>query len=145
MLRQTIYLGKWEWTVYAYYSVGHYYTEEIMDKLVSLGCRGRMLQRAYTNLSEGSLDTGLTYSNLLKHKTVLVVGHASTGAEFFNSLTHEMRHTEEHIAKAHGIKPYGEEVAYITGDLAHAMYKCIGDLLCDHCREKSSHAGGHDL
>lgn len=135
MLRQKIHLREWDWTVYAYYSVaGHYYTDEIMDRLVSLGCRDRNLQRAYTNLSSGTVDTGLTYSNLLKRETVMVVGYASSGEELFNSLLHEMRHVEEHIAKASHIEPYGEPVAYLTGELGRQMYSCIGHYLCDCCR-----------
>lgn len=134
MLRQTIHLSEWDWTIYAYYSVGHYYTDEIMDRLVSLGCRDRKLQRAYSNLSSGTVDTGLTYSNLLNRETVMVVGYASSGAELFNSLMHEMRHVEEHIARASHIEPYGEPVAYLCGELAWQMYACIGHYLCDCCR-----------
>lgn len=133
MLRQTIHLSEWDWTIHAYYSVGHYYTDEIMDRLVSLGCRDRKLQRAYSNLSSGTVDTGLTYSNLLNRETVMVVGYASSGAELFNSLVHEMRHVEEHIARASHIEPYGEPVAYLCGELARQMYACIGHYLCD-CR-----------
>ena len=136
MLRQKIHLSEWDWTIHAYYSVdGHYYTDEIMVRLVSLGCRGRKLQRAYTNLSSGRVDTGLTYSNLLKRETVMVVGFASSGEELFNSLLHEMRHVEEHIAKASHIEPYGEPVAYLTGELGRQMYTCIGHYLCDCCRK----------
>ncbi|MBO5172018.1 MAG: hypothetical protein J6B83_03075 [Bacteroidaceae bacterium] len=135
MLRQTIHLSEWDWTIYAYYSVGHYYTDEIMDRLVSLGCRDRKLQRAYSNLSSGTVDTGLTYSNLLNRETVMVVGYASSGAELFNSLVHEMRHVEEHIARASHIEPYGEPVAYLCGELARQMYACIGHYLCDCCRK----------
>lgn len=136
MLRQKIYLSEWDWTIHAYYSVdGHYYTDEIMDRLVSLGCRGRNLQRAYTNLSSGTVDTGLTYSNLLKRETVMVVGYASSGGELFNSLLHEMRHVEEHITKASHIEPYGEPVAYLTGELGRQMYSCIGHYLCECCRK----------
>ena len=135
MLRQTIHLSEWDWTIYAYYSVGHYYTDEIMDRLVSLGCRDRKLQRAYSNLSSGTVDTGLTYSNLLNRETVMVVGYASSGAELFNSLVHEMRHVEEHIARASHIEPYGEPVACLCGELARQMYACIGHYLCDCCRE----------
>lgn len=139
MIRQTIHLRDWEWTIYAYYSVGHYYTEEIMEKLVSLGCRGRKLQRAYTNLSSGNLDTGLTYSNMLRRETVMVVGDASSGEEMFNSLLHEMRHVEEHILRASGVEPYGEPVAYLTGELGRQMYLCVGRLLCDCCRQHDGH------
>ena len=63
------------------------------------------------------------------------VGYASSGEELFNSLLHEMRHVEEHITKASQIEPYGEPVAYLTGELGRQMYSCIGHYLCDCCRK----------
>lgn len=135
MIKQRIILSNWNWVIYAYYSVGSYYVDEIMNKLISIGCQERQLRKAYRNLSSGKLDTGLTYSNKYKRKSVIVIGNASTGAEFFNSLLHEMRHLEEHIADADNIEPYGEAVAYLIGDLSKEMYSCINTLLCDCCRK----------
>ena len=135
MIRQKIHIEGWNWTIYAYYSVGHYYTEEIMERLVQIGCTDKHLQRAYRNLSSGHVDTGLTYSNPRKRKTVMVVGYASSGEEFLNSLLHEMRHVEEHILSASGVEPYGEPVAYLTGELGREMYRSISHLLCDCCRQ----------
>ena len=65
----------------------------------------------------------------------MVVGYASSGGEFFNSLLHEMRHVEEHILNASDVEPYGEPVAYLTGELGKEMYKSIAHLLCDCCRK----------
>ena len=135
MIRQTIYLDDWDWTIHAYYSVGHYYADEILDRLIDMGCQGKKLYRAYKNLKSGKVDTGLTYSNPRQRKTVMVVGYASSGAELFNSLVHEMRHVEEHITTADGIEPYGEDVAYLTGDLGKEVYRCVSRLLCDCCRK----------
>lgn len=134
MIRQKIYLEQWQWTVYAYYSVGHYYTEEIMERLVQIGCTETNIRRAYRNLSSGHVDTGLTFSNPKRRISVMVIGYASSGGEFFNSLLHEMRHLEEHILNASGVEPYGEPVAYLIGDLAKEVYPGIHHLLCDCCR-----------
>lgn len=136
MKKERIRLSRWNWTVYTYVSLGHYHVHEIIKRLVSLGCEGRNLRRAYHNLSAGELDTGLTYSNTAKRASVMVVSHASSAEEFFNSLLHEMRHLEEHIAVADGIHPYGEAVAYLIGDLSKAIYPLVRHFLCDCCRKK---------
>lgn len=130
-------MPRWDWTIYAYISLGHYHVQEIIGRLVSLGCEGRNLSRAYHNLSAGELNTGLTYSNMEKRASVMVVSHASSAEEFFNSLLHEMRHLEEHISVADEIEPYGEDVAYLIGDLSQAIYPLIKHFLCDCCRKKS--------
>ena len=135
MIRQRIYLDAWDWTIYAYYSVGHYYTEEIMERLVQIGCTDSNIRRAYRNLSSGHLDTGLTFSNPKRRASVMVVGYASSAEEFFNSLLHEMRHLEEHILNASDLEPYGETPAYLIGDLAKAIYPAIHHLLCNCCRK----------
>lgn len=135
MIRQRIYLERWDWVIYAYYSVGHYYTYEIMNKLHDIGCRGMNLVRAHANLVSGNLDTGLTYSNKERRRSVMVVGTASSGRELFNSILHEMRHVEEHIVMADGLEPYGEDVAYLTGELGMEIYRSAGKLLCDCCRK----------
>ena len=43
MIRQTLYIEKYNWIVYAYYVVDGYYIEEIMEQLYSIGCRGDFL------------------------------------------------------------------------------------------------------
>lgn len=38
MIRQTIYIDKYDWIVHAYFYVSEYYTDEIMEQLWELGC-----------------------------------------------------------------------------------------------------------
>lgn len=136
MKKERIRLFSWDWTIYVFISCGRYRVHDIITKLISLGCEGRNLSKAYRNLISEKADTGLTYSNKTKRASVMVVGYASSAEEFFNSLLHEMRHVEEHIATADGIDPYGEDVAYLIGDLSQAIYPLIKHFLCDCCRNK---------
>ena len=46
MIRQTFYMDRYDWTVYAYYAVDDYYTDEIVELLYDVGCRGSDLVRA---------------------------------------------------------------------------------------------------
>ncbi len=137
MIRQRFTLpGYGDWLVWAYYSVGHYYTDEIMAHLVEAGCRGENLEDAYRNLSSGHLNTGLTYSNLDTHETVMVIARTSSAEEFVNSLDHERKHLEAHIAQALGLNPYGEKICYLSGEIGQKTFRVTAPLMCDCCRQK---------
>lgn len=128
MLRQKIVLNN-GWIIYAYYAVDTYYTDEIMEHLYEIGCRGEDLQKAYDNLSSGKLDTGLTYSSCKQRKTVLVVGLTSSQDEFFNSWQHEVVHVRQHIAMCTGMDVWGEEIAYLGGEISQKMFPVIKKFL----------------
>lgn len=130
MIRQKLTLDDYDWTVYVYYAVDTYYTDEIMERLYDIGCPQEHLQTAYDNLSAGDINTGLTYSNYAQRKTVLVIGLTSSPAQFLNSWQHECAHLRQHIAKCFGIDVWGEEIAYLAGDIAQKMYPVAKRFLC---------------
>lgn len=133
MIRQTIYLERAHgWRVACYYAVTHYEVEEIMQRLIDIGCEGKNLQTAYDNLSSDNLNTGLCYSG--NGESVLVISCASSPAQFLNSLVHELHHMASHIASALGYDQKGEEVCYIAGEAAEKMYPVASKFLCEHCR-----------
>lgn len=43
---------------------------------------------------------------------------------------------ELHVAAAFGIGPYGEEAAYLAGDVGQRMFPVARRFLCDCCRGK---------
>lgn len=135
MIRQTLYIKKYDWVVHAYYYVSEYYTNEIMEKLWDLGCDARSAKKAYENLSSGELNTGLCYSNYRNQESVLVIAKTSSPDELFNSIHHELCHLQSHIANVYRLNPLGEEVAYLTGEIAKEMYPKISHLLCECCRK----------
>lgn len=134
MIRQTIILPEYDdWEIYAYYAVSGYYVDEIMERLWQIGLDSSQAKRAFENLSSGDVDTGLCYSNYAQKRSVMVVGQASSPAEFFNSLTHEVRHLTSHIGNAFGLKDTGEPIAYLSGEISREIYPRICHLLCN-CR-----------
>lgn len=135
MIRQRLEIEEYGWTVWCYYAVDTYYVDEIMDRLVSIGCGGEFLAKAERNMRSGKLNHGLTYSNPLMGESVFVIGLTSSAAEFFNSIVHEMKHLVEHIGEMKGIDPKSEESAYLAGDTAQKCFPYIVSLLCEHCRE----------
>ena len=122
----------------AYYAVTTYRTDDILKDFSEAGCKGIQLKRAYNSLKRNALDTGITYSNFGKRETVMVISLTSTPAEFLNSWTHEMQHLCRHVAQAFGINPYGEEAAYLAGDVAQKMFPVARKLLCEHCRKETT-------
>lgn len=137
MIRQTLYIEKYNWIVYAYYAVDGYYIEEIMEQLYSIGCRGNFLMKAYENMSQNRLNQGLTYSNGKRRRSVLVVGLASSPEEYENSIQHELRHLVDNISDALGLEP-GEPPGYLTGETAMQMHPVTKLLTCECecCKEK---------
>ena len=136
MIRQEIYLPKYDWEVRIYYAVTTYWTSSIIFDLRDAGCRGRQLERAWRNLSRGDLNTGLTFSNSRRRETVMVIALTSSPAEFQNSLDHEKGHLCRHIAQAFDLDPYGEEAQYLSGEVGQLMFPVARRFLCEHCRRK---------
>lgn len=136
MIIQDIYLKRIEWHLRIYYAVTRYYADEIIDDLIRVGCDGSNLKEAEKHLWEGNANTGLTYSNLDTHETVMVIGFANSPSEYYNSISHEQMHALAHIAQSYGLNPYGEDVCYIMGEMAMSMYSHVKILLCENCYKK---------
>lgn len=136
MIRQEIYLPKYDWMVRIYYSVTTYWTSRIIFDLRAIGCHGTHLENARASLARHELDTGLTYSDFEGRRTVMVISRASSASEFLNSWIHEMLHLCRHVCRAFGIDPYGEEAAYLSGDVGQKMFRVAKRFVCDCCRGK---------
>lgn len=101
------------------------------------------LATARKNLTSGNLDTGLTYSNISGRNTVMVISLTSSPAEFLNSWLHEMRHLSRHIEQACAISPYGEEAAYLAGEIGQRMFPVAKRFICEHCRKELTYGKIH--
>ena len=136
MIRHTFVIWEHSWTVRTYFAVTGYWADEILGHLFRLGADMDTMRSAAKNLRRGQFNTGLTYTSPWNRETVMVVALASSGAEFFNSLLHEMKHLEEQIGQVIGIDPKSEQAAYFRGGVAREVFPHIRHLLCDCCRKK---------
>lgn len=135
MIRATLYFPHIDWTVYTYIAVHEYYTYEILDKMRQIGASTDELVRAHKNLTDGNLNGGITKSNYDIRKSVWVFELTTSAREFFNSAVHEIRHLQQHIANVLGLDENSEDVCYLSGDIAYALFPYIRELLCEHCRK----------
>lgn len=136
MLIHTLYISKYDWLVHCYFAVDTYYADTIVNRLDSLGASTTIQRETYRLLSSGALDSGITYSNYHRRESVLVTAITSNASEFFNSFVHESGHLATHIAIADDLDLKGEEVRYIQGDVARALFPSCRHLLCDCCRKQ---------
>lgn len=137
MIRQQLYIEKYDWWVYVYYAVDAYYINEIMWMLYRIKCPQEFMWQAWENMSANRLNQGLTYSNYRRRETVMVIGLASSPAEYENSIQHELRHLVDNIVEALNLRP-GEPPGYLTGETAMMMHPVTKLLTCecDCCKKK---------
>ena len=107
-------IGKYGWRVRVYFAVHGYHTRSILSSLEEIECPGTILERVRENLLRADMDSGFTYSNKTMRRSVVVVGLATSQAQFLNSFEHELRHLCDDIAAASGMPMQGEEGAYLT-------------------------------
>ena len=86
-------------------------------------------------MSKGEYNTGFTYTNPWNRRAVVVIGPTTSGAEFTDTLTHEIHHLAVAIASELGIDLESETPAYLAGDSARALAEVVCELGCEHCRK----------
>ena len=131
-----LYIPKRDWEVLMYFAVTTYHTKDIVRSLEDICCPNDILLQAKDHLNKGKFDTGLTYSNKVLRKSVMVVGLTSSPAQFLNSFEHELRHLVDDIADTDDMPLAGEAVAYLTGDLNSDLWPTIHEFICctHNCR-----------
>jgi len=130
-----IYIERYDWHARVYLAVHGYYTQRILDDLSAIDCPMKIRNRVERNLVRGDVDTGFTYSNRHRRGSVVVVGLASSPAQFLNSFEHELRHLCDDIASACRLPMSGEDVAYLTGDVNSMLWGKVHDFVCCECQK----------
>lgn len=131
MVRRTLRLGRW--LVYFLFVTDRYDKDMILSFLDTFGASDYVFKRAGKIMDDGFLNRGFTFANPDMHRALVVTGPTSSGAEFLDSFTHELRHLADEIAKSIGIELDAEEPAYMTGDTVRDLADVVCRLGCTHC------------
>lgn len=131
MIKRTLRIGRW--LVYFLFVTERYDKETILSFLDTFGAPDRVMKRADRIMSDGFLNRGFTYSNEDLRRALVVIGPTSSGAEFQDSFSHEMRHLADAIARSIGYELDAEEPAYMTGDTVRDLAEVVCRLGCPHC------------
>lgn len=120
MIQQQVYLP-FGWNVDIFYDSRPKDAITILRQLRRIGCSERHLHKASILLRSGIPNQGLTYSIPHGRRSLIVIGHTTDVFELFNSLSHECQHLEQAVCREFGLDPYGEEIAYISGDITQSI------------------------
>lgn len=132
MIHRALNIGRW--VVDFLFAVEGYDTEGVISCLYDIGAPLEVMRRAGDIMERGDPDCGFTFSNPDLKRSVCVVGPSSSGAEFIDTLVHEVRHVADAIAKSIGYELDGEVPAYISGDAARSLAEVVCELGCGRCR-----------
>lgn len=120
MIVKTFDIKRYDWSVHVYIGMDTYYIEQILNDLNQIDCSKSLMEEIEHKMRQNKLNTGFTYSR--NNGSVIVTAPTSEPKQMLNSLTHEIRHLVDDIARQHGLNPYGEEVAYLTGEITMELY-----------------------
>lgn len=122
------------WVVDFIFATKRYDVDGILSCLYDAGAPRWVMENAGELMSEGKYNTGFTYTNPEIHRAVVVVGPTTSGAEYIDTLVHEIHHLAVAIASELGIDLESESPAYLAGDSARALAEVVCELGCEHCR-----------
>ena len=135
MIIHTIYIDKYDWRLRLFVSITKYDSDVILKDVADIGASDKLIKHIEESLNKDNVNTGFTYSNKLARSSVMVIGRSSSAKEEFNSVSHELRHLVDDIATTDNMHMGGEEVAYLTGDIAGMIFGYISTLLCCNCHK----------
>lgn len=129
MKKQKFYIGERDWMVTALYDLQ---TEDDFDEmevqLLRHGCRIADVEEAVEVLH--GWNKGYTFTNYETRSSVMVMGKATSGAQMFNSIVHELKHLVENVSSYYGLDPKKELAAYLQGDVGMQMFPVAAEVLC---------------
>jgi hypothetical protein len=122
MRRFKIYYTKYDWSIEVFIIICKSDVDTILRSLEKIGGSDKVLDKAYDNLTDSAKNTGFTYTNSSRRKSVMVINKSTSMKEFINTYNHEKNHVEMHICEEFDIDPASEEAAYLSGELASQLY-----------------------
>lgn len=128
MIRRDLSIGRWH--VEFYFAPDGYDTDELLDRLYDLGASSSTMREALSLMESGRPNTGFTFPNPYEYDAMVVIGPTTSGAEFQDTLVHEVHHLAVAIADELGVDLEGETPAYIAGDSARDLADVICALGC---------------
>lgn len=123
MIRQNVYISRYDWNVTLFYNARPHDTSEIMRCLWDNGINPVSYYEAESLLRSGRNNEGLTYNNPRRHVSVVVIGHVSDVWEWIDTVEHEGRHLIQGICRTYQIDPDSEDAAYMEGHIFKQIVK----------------------
>lgn len=134
MIHRVIGIGRW--VVDFLFATGDYDIEGVLACLYDADAPRDVIDQAEDLMLSCRYNCGFTYSNQARKRSVVLIGPTTSGDEFLDTATHEIRHLADAIANSLGIELDSEHPAYLTGHATKSLAKVICKLGCDSCRSE---------
>jgi hypothetical protein len=131
MVHRRLIIGRWEADFL--FMPDEYDVKAIAEYLYDAGASSIIFRQAKDLVWMCDANCGFTFTNPDLYRAVVVIGPATSGAEFINTLVHEVHHLAVAIADNLGIDLEGEGPAYIAGDSARDLAETVCELGCPCC------------
>ena len=132
MIERIVNIGRW--LVEFYYAEDGYDADASLDRMYDFGASAKVMRQAMSLMESEDKNTGFTFSNPYERVAIVAVGPTTSGAEFQDTLVHEIHHLAVAIAASLGIDLESETPAYVAGDSARELADVICRLGCNSCR-----------
>ena len=131
MEQQRFRYNKYNWNLIICYDVIPKDEAYILTLLQPIITNKELIQSAINTLyNKNNAFTCTDFNNKL---SVVSISRTSSPSEFINSITHESKHIMEDICSYYDIPLYGEESAYMIGEIVMIMFKVFKKYICTCC------------
>lgn len=131
MIERIVNIGRW--LVEFYFAEDGYDADALLDRMYDFGASAKVMRQAMSLMESEDKNTGFTFSNPYERVAIVAVGPTTSGAEFQDTLVHEIHHLAVAIAASLGIDLESETPAYVAGDSARELADVICRLGCNSC------------
>lgn len=131
VIQQQVHIDKYDWDLFCYFDTKSRDAATVLERLDRIGIPNQEYYKATELLYSGSRNSGLTYTHPDKRTSIVVITHTTSPEQTLNTFSHELRHLADDIAWANDIPARGEQVAYLTGDIAMTLAANLLHLACD--------------
>lgn len=77
----------------------------------------------------GQDDTGFTYTDYTKRRSIVGISPTSSQEQFLNTIVHEAKHVQSHICRYYNVSEDSEDAAYLIGYIVQQMHKVFKDMI----------------
>lgn len=68
-------------------------------------------------------NIGFTYTNSIKKQSLIIIGLQDNESQLINTIAHEARHLQQHIANVENLDENSETVCYLIGYIVQKIYE----------------------
>lgn len=131
MQNKVLYIGRW--VVEFLFAEDGFDKDAVSESLYEVGASDYAIRQAENLMALCDRNCGFTFANPETLQALVFIGPTSSGAEFVDTLTHELHHLAVAIAAELGIDLESETPAYIAGDSARELASVICKMGCECC------------